>query len=434
LIPLPASGTERDRSFKSFVESPSRGPEGTAQETYVGNNEQQRVPVNTGVEDSFNRLKVAPPHLLFDSSFQYTLQEKVFIRDIVSGAAVTHDTNRAAARIECSATPGSRARFRSRNYFPYSPSFTNSVTASFNFHGIQPGIVKRIGMNDERNGYILEASGTELKFGIRSSISGAPVVNYVPQSLWNVDKADGFGPSGMNIDPTKQLIFYIQYQWLGSGLVEMGFFYEQARVPCHRFYHSNVLSSLYSQTGTLPIQAEILNQSGAASFFEFTCCSVVSNGATAQHGHLHTASNGLTPKTLNVVGTSYPVLSIRKKPGFSNIPVQVLDMNAFSTSQDDFLVQIIHKPILTGAVWVDIPNSLSQKDVSATSWTGGDVVAEFYMKGNLQASEKLELLARFWDLTLGDDFNGNSEIMSMTAVPLTQNATLYGIISFKEFE
>jgi len=37
LIPQPASGTERDRSFKSFVESPTRGAEGTAQEVFIGN-------------------------------------------------------------------------------------------------------------------------------------------------------------------------------------------------------------------------------------------------------------------------------------------------------------------------------------------------------------------------------------------------------------
>jgi len=109
-------------------------------------------------------------------------------------------------------------------------------------------------------------------------------------------------------------------------------------------------------------------------------------------------------------------------------------MNAFSTSQDDFIVQIIHKPTLTGAVWVPVPNSFCERDVSATSWTGGDVVAEFYMKGNLQASEKLETLSKFWDLFLGNDFNGVSEIMTMTSIPLTPNASLYGIISFKEYE
>ena len=397
------------------------------------------VPVKMDVEDSFNRLKVAPPHLLFDSSFQYSLQTKVFIRDELLGATITHDANRAAARLSCTSTAGSRARFRSRNYFQYSPSFSNTITASFNFNGSPMGVVKRIGLYDERNGYILEVFNGGFRVGVRSSISGSPVTTYVNQNLWNVDNFSGTGfpnqnPSGVALDTTKQQLFYCQFQWLGSGQVEFGFVYNGRKYPAHRFQTANLGSGLYSQTATLPVQAEILNESGTDSFMEFTCCSVVSNGATAMHGHLHVASNGAIPRTLSTVGVSYPVLAIRKAPGYTDIPVQVLDLNAFSTSQDDFLVQVIHKPTLTGAVWVNIPNSFCQKDVSATSYSGGDVVAEFYMKGNLQASEKLELLSRFWDLTLGNDFAGNSEIMLMAATPLTTNATLYGVISYKEFE
>lgn len=393
--------------------------------------------VKLDVEDSFNRLKVAPPHLLFDSSFQYSLQTKVFIQDTTLGATVTHNANRAAAVLTCSATVGSRARFRSRNYFPYSPAFTNTVTGSFRFNGTDALTTKRVGMYDERNGFIFEASSSTVKVGIRSSISGAPVTTMVSQGSWNVDTFDGTGsasnPSGVLLDPNKQLIFYIEYQWLGSGKVEFGFLIGLRRYPAHRFFHSNIITSLYSQTGTLPIQAEIIG-GGASDFMEFTCCSVVSNGATAQHGHLHSASTGATPRTLPNANVSYPIISLRKKPGFTNIPVQILDMVAFCTSQDDFIIQIVHKPTLTGAVWVDIPNTFSQRDVSATAWTGGDIVAEFYMKGNLQASQTLESIAKFWDLTLGDDFVGNSEIMSITAIPLTTNANLFGVISFKEFE
>jgi hypothetical protein len=390
------------------------------------------IPVEMDVQDSFNRLKVAPPHLLFDSSFQYSLQEKVFIRDTLAGATITHDSARAAARLDCSSSAGSRARFRSRNYFPYSPAFTNTVTASFNMHGSVIGVTKRIGMYDENNGYILEAHNGIIRVGIRSSISGS--TNYVNQSSFNVDTLDGSGPSGITLDISKQQILVIQYQWLGSGQVIFSMSINGTTIPFHKFNHANILTGLYSKTGTLPVQAEILNTSGSASYMEFTCCSVVSNGATAQHGHLHSISSGVTPKNMPTTGVSYPIISLRKQSGFTDIPVQILDMNAFSTSQDDFIIQIIHKPTLTGAVWTNVPNSYCQKDVSATTATGGDIVAEFYMKGNLQASEKLDQLAKFWDLTLGNDFAGNSEIMTMSAIPLTTNASMYGVISYKEFE
>jgi hypothetical protein len=427
----------KDREHARFRQGPSKDKTKVAVINEQG--PYNPVPVSLVSEDSFGRVKTAPPYLLFDSSFQYSLQTKVFIQSVLSGASITHDSARCSARIQASNTVGSRARFRSRNYFPYSPAFTNTVTASFNFHGIESGIVKRIGMYDEKNGYILEASNGSLRVGIRSSISGAPVTTYVNQVDWNVDKMDGSGdeltnPSGVLLDPSKQLILSISYQWLGSGMVQFSII-EGANIRViHRFFHSNILTSLYSQTGTLPVQAEIINESGVSSYFEFTCCSVVSNGANAQHGHLNTISNQSSPKNMPNINVAYPVISLRKKAGFTNVPVQILDMSAFSTSQDDFLVQIVHKPTLIGAVWTDIPNSLCQKDVAATSYTGGDIVAQFYMKGNLQASEKLEALSKFWDLTLGDDFSGNSEIMSMIGIPLTTNALLYGVISFKEFE
>lgn len=426
--------TVQDREFDKFrpaEDNKSKVATVIEQGTY------NEVPVKLDVEDSFNRVKVAPPHLLFDSSFQYSLQNKVFIRDEVLGATISHDSNRAAAVLSCSTASGSRARFRTRNYFPYSPAFTNTVTGSFRFNGTNASTTKRVGMYDEKNGFIFEASSSTLNVGIRSSISGSPVTTLIAKDFWNVDKFDGTGsasnPSGVLIDSSKQLIFYIEYQWLGSGKVEFGFLIGLRRYPAHRFFHSNIITSLYSQTGTLPIQAEIIG-GGVSDFMEFTCCSVVSNGATAQHGHLHSASTGATPRSLPSTGVSYPIISLRKKSGFTNIPVQILDMVAFSTSSDDFIVQIVHKPILTGSLWVDIPNTFSQKDVSATSWTGGDIVAEFYLKGNLQASQTLEAISRFWDLTLGDDFIGESEIMTMTATPLTNNANLFGVISFKEFE
>lgn len=396
------------------------------------------IPMTLGVDDSFGRLKVAPPHLLFDSSFQYSLQTKVFIQKLDLGATITHNSNRASANLTVTSTIGSRAKFRSRNYFPYSPAFTNALTTSFNFQGGTNGITKRIGLFDDRNGFFLQTRNGVTEVVIRSSISGSVVDNIVPQSDWNIDKMNGSNdyltnPSGVNLDLSKQNILFMQYQWLGSGTAVFGFVVNGKIYRVHEFHHANILTSLYSQTGTLPIQAEVIG-SGTSGFMEFTCCSLVSNGAVSQHGHLHVASNGTTPKTMPTAGVSYPIISIRKQAGKTDIPVQVLDMNAFSTSQDDFIVQIIHKPTLTGAVWVPIPNSFCERDVSATAWTGGDVVAEFYMKGNLQASEKLETLSKFWDLFLGNDFNGVSEIMTMTSTPLTPNASLYGIISFKEYE
>lgn len=396
------------------------------------------VPVSLQAEDSFGRIKTAQANMLFDASFQYSIQLKVFIKNEITGGTVTHNAVRSAATITSTSTIGSYAQFRSRNYFQYSPAFTNTMIGSFCFHGHNAGVSKKIGLFDERNGFFLESFNDTFYVAIRSSISGSAQDLKIARADWNFDVFDGSGsdrnPSGLLLDSTKQQIIYIQYQWLGSGRVTFGFLINGQMYIAHYFDHANLISSLYSQTGTLPIQTEVRNISGTGGYMEFTCCSLVSNGATSQHGHLYTVSNGITPRNLPSAGTSYPIISIRKKPGFTNIPVQILDMNVFSTSNDDFFIQVVHKPILVGATWVDVDSALVQSDVTATSFTGGDVVSAFYMKGNLQASEKLELLSRFWDLTLGDDFAGNSEIMTIAATPITTNALLYGVIAFKVFE
>lgn len=44
-----------------------------------------------------------------------------------------------------------------------------------------------------------------------------PTINFTPQSQWNIDRADGSGPSGFTIDTTKGNVYGIHYQYLGFG-------------------------------------------------------------------------------------------------------------------------------------------------------------------------------------------------------------------------
>lgn len=426
-------GDVREREHRKFVESPTR-PDQTAVETVVSNQKYNPVPIVTGSEDSFGRIKVANPYLLFDSSFQYTLQEEIFISQSISGGSVLHDPNKAAAVLSCTSTPGSIARFRTRNYFAYSPAFTNTLFCSFNLKGNVAGVKKTIGQFDPQNGYFIQLADGTIYVAIRSTIGGITTETKIPRANWNLDKLDGTGSSGKTLDTSKQQILHLQYQWLGSGSVVFSFIIDNLIIPVHSFNFANISQTLYSQTATLPIQTEIENVSGSASTMEFTCCSLVTNGGMSQHGHLFSISSGQTPKNLSTAGVSVPIISLRKKAAFNKVPVAVLDAQVFCTSADDFLVQIVFNPTLTGAVWADIPNALCQRDVTATAWSGGRIVAETYLKGNMQASAPLEQLTKFWDLTLGNDFASNSDVISIVATPLTTNAQLYGNIAFKEFE
>jgi len=75
----------------------------------------------------------------------------------------------------------------------------------------------------------------------------------VPQSQWNIDKCDGTGPSGYNIDLTKMQMFYIDYSWYGAGFIRWGFRGPDGNVIyCHKMINNNVNTEAYMRSGNLP--------------------------------------------------------------------------------------------------------------------------------------------------------------------------------------
>jgi hypothetical protein len=82
-----------------------------------------------------------------------------------------------------------------------------------------------------------------------------------PQSTWNLDKMDGTGPSGYNLDLSKMQMFYIDYSWYGAGSIRWGFRAANGNVTyCHRIINNNVNTEAYMRTGNLPARYESLTQ------------------------------------------------------------------------------------------------------------------------------------------------------------------------------
>lgn len=79
----------------------------------------------------------------------------------------------------------------------------------------------------------------------------------IPQSSWNLDKCDGTGPSGFNIDLSKMQMFYIDYSWYGAGFIRWGFRGSTGDVIyCHKLINNNVNSEAYMRSGNLPARYE----------------------------------------------------------------------------------------------------------------------------------------------------------------------------------
>lgn len=92
---------------------------------------------------------------------------------------------------------------------------------------------------------------------ISNCIVSKTVNQRYPQSSWNIDKCDGTGASGFNLDLTRMQMFYADFTWYGAGAIRFGFKNNRGEVIyCHRIPNNNVNTEAYMRSGNLPSRYE----------------------------------------------------------------------------------------------------------------------------------------------------------------------------------
>jgi hypothetical protein len=99
----------------------------------------------------------------------------------------------------------------------------------------------------------------------------------IPQSQWNLDRCDGTGPSGYNIDLTRMQMWYIDYSWYGAGFIRYGLRGTNGQVTyVHQIQNNNRQFEAYMRSGNMAAHYELaslgpitypVQQIGVASSF-----------------------------------------------------------------------------------------------------------------------------------------------------------------------
>jgi hypothetical protein len=96
-----------------------------------------------------------------------------------------------------------------------------------------------------------------------SGIKMAAVIdNRVPQSQFNIDKVDGTGISGYNMNLNKMQMLGISFSWYGAGFVDF-----MCRGPdgnmilVHRMKQNNINDEAYMRTGNTAVRYQTINES-----------------------------------------------------------------------------------------------------------------------------------------------------------------------------
>ena len=99
-----------------------------------------------------------------------------------------------------------------------------------------------------------------------SSISDAKIVktndDRTRQDAFNIDKVDGTGPSGYNLDANKMQMVFLDYSWYGAGKIRWGVRTSEGRIQyIHELKQNNVNTEAYMRSGNIPGRFEIQSKS-----------------------------------------------------------------------------------------------------------------------------------------------------------------------------
>jgi len=379
--------------------------------------------------DAFDRLRVSNPQGLFESTQTYDSQPLLWNTGLTGGGATTYLPNIAATRFTVSASGDIVAR-QTRDYFRYQPGKSQLIFCTFNLDAGDPNVRKRVGYFEARNGIFLEEIDGALWFVRRTFTSGAVVDNRVAQADWNLDTYS-------DLDPAKTQILIIDFEWLGVGRARVGFVIDGIVRYAHEFLNANNLTTVYMTTAQLPVRYEI-EATGApagATTMDQICASVISEGG--QEEAIGFPFSYARPSALSVSGTRVPVLSVRPKTTFNSLAnhVQVIqrELEVLNTGNGVALVEVIYNATLTGASWVSVnASSVVERDIAATSLTGGIVVYSFYVAATNQAkaSSSANIAGRL-PLTL--DINGANPTPLTIAMTNVGTVTAYAGFNWQEY-
>ena len=362
-----------------------------------GNHVGPANPTGTAV-DAFGRARVSTPLTLFDSSHRYR-DNNLWSTSNTAGGTYAFSTNEGLVNLNLTTANNAEIVRETTKVFSYQPGKSLQVMNTFAFAAAKTNLRQRVGYYGVNNGYYLELDGSSLSFVQRTSVTGSVVETRVAQANWNIDTLDGTGASLITLDISKAQIYWMDIEWLGVGAVRMGFVIDGKFIHCHTFYHSNIVTTTYITTASLPCRYEIKNTgtTSDSSTLKQICSSVISEGGYELRGLQQAVGNAIgSPRDLTTANTYYPVVSIRLKTSPDRLDAIVI-LTAISllgiTNNANYNWQVVASGTTTGGTWTSAgTDSAVDYNITGTSFAGGRVLASGWTNGSNQGSTPVDIL------------------------------------------
>lgn len=383
--------------------------------------------------DAFFRWRTAPPVTRFDSKQIYDNAPLFWDDAVVSGGGTgsSHSTLNAATTLSVSNTTAGHRLRQTWERFNYQPGKSQLIIWTAADMATTSGNTKRCGLGSQTNGLFFQHSSGVPAFGRRSANDGSPEI--ITRDMWT-DPMDGSGKSKINIDFTKMMIFFCDFEWLGAGRVRIGVIIGGTAYVLYEFKHSGLRSNVYMSDPNLPLFYEIINDgSGPADTFDHICSTVITEGGTPLLGITRSSNNVITP--VSVTTGSYHILDgIRLKSTHLGASVIMENVSLINTGNADFLWGLYLKPTtITGTpTWSNQTDSAVMTAVgNGATASGGYMINSAYVKGSSSTGSIVAPVPS--SRNIGSSIAGTPEELFLIARVLSGGATnMLGSINWRE--
>jgi hypothetical protein len=390
--------------------------------------------------DAFGRARVSEPLTLFDSSHRYS-DNGLWATSAASGCDATFNANAGLVELNVTTTSGAFVKRETKRVFSYQPGKSLLVLSTFAMAPAKTNLRQRVGYFGANNGLYLQLQNSTLSFVERSSVTGSVVETIVNQSDWNIDKLDGEGPSGIELDISKSQILWMDIEWLGLGTVRMGFVIGGQFIHCHSFHHANLIASTYITTASLPLRYEIenLNTTASTSTLKQVCSTVISEGGYELRGKQNAVGTPIsTPRDLTATGVFYPVISLRLKASPNRLDAIVIPTatSIMGVGNNGFFNWKLQQGCTTsGGSWdTTSSGSAVEYNLSGTSTSGGSTLAQGYIASTTQGNTPIDILkaALFQFQLQRDSFTSTPEEFSVLVETKVAGDDVYAALDWEE--
>lgn len=378
--------------------------------------------------DGFGYTKIASKDTIIDMKSTFGISQLRDIVKVVGNGAVTNVPGNEEYELTV-ASQGDSADLRSvqRGKYVSGKSAEMGIGVRFATQTFEAGQIARFGYFDDLNGFYFKYTNDGISVGVMKDGTSVDI----PQAQWNVDRMDGTGASGIELDVTKGNIFQIVYTWYGFGTIVFQVVVTGNGVQREQIVHEYApVGQTSIKNPNLPINVTLANTDSASApatlYVAGRQYSVIGQAITSNK---RTTSTYRTNVTVNEGGFT-PIMSVRRKVDYLGNAIRVLNMEVMV--DEDCIYQVRINGVLDTQAFGDIPDTIQSEtalelDTTATAVTGGigtfTGIAAGTGKGNTMNSKSDE-----FDYVIEDD-----QIVTLCVSPINAaSATINAVLRLSE--